>query len=96
MVAIYGDKKPHMLLHELRSGGAQEAADALATWAWGSLALTATHPASIPGGEIDIAISGGRRTAMYLAYSSTPTRKVRTIRRSLGYENMYSVTAAIG
>ena len=56
MCAICGDEQPHRLLHELRGGGAQEAADALASWAWGSLALTATHPASSPDGELDIAL----------------------------------------
>ena len=35
MFAICGDKQPRMLLHELRRGGAQEAADSLATWALG-------------------------------------------------------------
>ena len=55
MFAIYGDKHPRRLLRELRGGCAQEEADALATWAWGSLALSAPHPASTPVGEPDIA-----------------------------------------
>ena len=53
MFAICADKQPHRLVHEIKNGGAQEKADALAKWDWGSLSLTAMRPAGRPNGELD-------------------------------------------
>ena len=55
--AISAGKQPRRLPHALKNGGAQEKAGALATWAWGSLSLTAMRPAGLPNGEIDITLA---------------------------------------
>ena len=54
MFAITSDKQPHRLLHVMRGGGSLEEADALANWAWGSLSLTALHPAVRPEGVLEL------------------------------------------
>ena len=56
MFAISADKQPHRLLHEMKGSGDQEKAGALAAWAWGSLSLTAMHPARGQNGELDVAL----------------------------------------
>ena len=56
MFAINEDKQPQRLLRAIKNGGAQEKADALATWARGSLSLTAMRPAGVPNGELDITL----------------------------------------
>ena len=55
MVAILADKQPLRLLHEIRNGGAHQAADARPTRTWGSLSLTAMRPTGRQYGELDIA-----------------------------------------
>ena len=48
----------------MEGGEAQEVADALAKWAWGSLSLAATHPADNPEGGLDfpnVRAPGGER-----------------------------------
>ena len=54
LFAICADKQPHKLLHEMEGGESQDAADALAKWAWGTLSLTAMHPADTPDGGLDL------------------------------------------
>ena len=54
MFAICADKQPHKLLHEMKGGESQEAADALEKWDWGALSLTAMRPADTPDGGLDL------------------------------------------
>ena len=56
MFAISAEKQPRRLLHEIKSSGDQEKADALAAWAWGSLSLTALRPATGQNGDMGAAL----------------------------------------
>ena len=56
MFAICADRQPRRLLRDITHAGAQEAADAIAIWAWGSLLLAAMRPAGSPNGDLDIAL----------------------------------------
>ena len=54
LFSICADNHPNRLLRELGRVESQEAADARAKWAWGTLSLTAPHPADTPEIGLDL------------------------------------------